>query len=270
VTETKPPTAVPLLSLNAISKSFGHKEVVSKMSLDVAAGERICIIGPSGSGKSTFLRCSNLLEDPTTGSIAFEGETVFSKGVSGQPDSQMSKSDRNAYRAKLSMVFQQFDLFPHLTALQNVAIGPRRVLGVPAKEADERASDLIASVGLGKFLDAYPRTLSGGQQQRIAIARALAMQPRVVLFDEPTSALDPEMVGEVLQLMRSLAEGGLTMVIVTHEMGFAREVADRVVVMDEGCEVESGPPEEVLVRSKHPRTRKFLDAVLNLPGSTAA
>jgi ABC-type polar amino acid transport system ATPase subunit len=268
--QTEAPADRPLLSMRGITKSFGHKEVVSDMTLDVQRGERICIIGPSGSGKSTFLRCCNLLEEPSSGSIAFDGQIVFSKRVPGQPDVHLSAARRNEYRAKLTMVFQQFDLFPHLTALENVAIGPRRVLGVPAKDANARAAELIASVGLGDFLDAHPRTLSGGQQQRIAIARALAMEPEVVLFDEPTSALDPEMVGEVLALMASLAERGLTMVIVTHEMGFAREVADRVVVMDAGCEVESGTPEDVLVRSKHPRTRKFLDAVLHLPGANAA
>ena len=231
--EPMPQTQTTLLSLRGISKSFGPKEVVSNMSLDVAKGERICVIGPSGSGKSTFLRCANLLEDPSTGSIAFEGEKVFAKNVPGEPDVHLSKVRRNAFRAKLTMVFQQFDLFPHLTALQNVAIGPRRVLGVPAREANERAADLIASVGLGKFLDAHPRTLSGGQQQRIAIARALAMDPQVVLFDEPTSALDPEMVGEVLQLMQNLAERGLTMVIVTHSERLAARL-DRTIRMRDG------------------------------------
>jgi len=262
--------AAPLLSMRGICKQFGQKQVVTDMTLDVMRGERICIIGPSGSGKSTFLRCANLLEEPSAGSIAFAGETIYAKNVPGVPNTHLSAARRNEFRAKLTMVFQQFDLFPHLTALENVALGPRRVLGVPTKEANERAADLIASVGLGDFLDAHPRTLSGGQQQRIAIARALAMDPEVVLFDEPTSALDPEMVGEVLNLMTSLAERGLTMVIVTHEMGFARQVADRVVVMDAGCEVESGSPEDVLVSSTHPRTRKFLDAVLHMPGSNAA
>ncbi|WP_449281709.1 amino acid ABC transporter ATP-binding protein [Leucobacter sp.] len=253
----------PMLSLKNISKTFGDKQVLKGVSLDVQRGERICIIGPSGSGKSTFLRCCDLLEEPTSGSIEFNGEKIFSRGLD-EPTVQLSAAQKNRARAKMTMVFQQFDLFPHLTALDNVAIGPQRVLGTPRAEAREKAAELIASVGLGDFLEAHPRTLSGGQQQRIAIARALAMEPELVLFDEPTSALDPEMVGEVLGLMTELAAGGLTMVTVTHEMGFARQVADRLVVMDEGAEVESGDPDAVLSNPQNPRTRKFLEAVVHL------
>jgi ABC-type polar amino acid transport system ATPase subunit len=251
----------PLLRLTEISKTYGSLDAVNGVSLAVTRGERICIVGPSGSGKSTFLRCCNLLETPSRGSIEFQDQVVFRRDEAGE-EQHLPKKDRQEFRSKLTMVFQQFDLFPHLTALENVTIGPQRVLGVSREEAREQARELIASVGLAKFADAYPRTLSGGQQQRIAIVRALAMKPEVVLFDEPTSALDPEMVGEVLGLMRSLAEGGLTMVIVTHEMAFAREVADRVVVMDGGVVLEQGAPADVFDHSSHPRSRKFFDAVL--------
>lgn len=259
-TETK---TAPILSLRNITKVFGHKQVLKSVSLDVQRGERICIIGPSGSGKSTFLRCCDLLEEPTSGSITFNGQKVFSRGLD-EPTIDLPAAQKNKCRSKMTMVFQQFDLFPHMTALDNVAIGPQRVLGISPKEAKERAADLIANVGLSEFLKAHPRTLSGGQQQRIAIARALAMEPDLVLFDEPTSALDPEMVGEVLGLMTDLASNGLTMVTVTHEMGFARQVADRLIVMDDGAEVESGDPREVLSNPKNLRTRKFLDAVVHL------
>jgi ABC-type polar amino acid transport system ATPase subunit len=253
-----------MLSMRHISKSFGDTQVLKDLNLDVQPGERICIIGPSGSGKSTFLRCCDLLEEPTTGSITFKGQKVFSRGLD-EPTVNISAAQKNKFRSKITMVFQQFDLFPHMTALDNVAIGPQRVLGVSPKEAKERATDLITSIGLGDFLKAHPRTLSGGQQQRIAVARALAMEPDLVLFDEPTSALDPEMVGEVLGLMIDLASNGLTMVTVTHEMGFAQQVADRLIVLDEGAEVESGDPKQVLSDPKSPRTRQFLDAVLHVP-----
>lgn len=259
------PTPTQLLRLEAITKVYpSGLKAVDGVGLDLLPGERICIVGPSGSGKSSFLRCCNLLETPTSGKIAFKGRTIFSREP-GEPIEQLAKKERYHFRSRLTMVFQQFDLFPHLTALENVAIGPRRVLGTSEKEAKEQARELIASVGLEKHADAYPRTLSGGQQQRIAIVRALAMNPEVVLFDEPTSALDPEMVGEVLGLMRRLAEDGLTMVIVTHEMGFAQEVADRMVVMDGGSVIESGKPEQVFNESINPRTRKFFDAVLQRP-----
>jgi polar amino acid transport system ATP-binding protein len=259
-------SAEPLLSMRGVSKTFGSKTVVNDISLDVRRGEKICIIGPSGSGKSTFLRCANLLEEPSQGVIKFNGETVFAKDHDPLPDVRLGAKARAKFRSGITMVFQQFDLFPHLTALENVSIGPQKVLGVSRTLANDRAKELIEKVGLGDFLDAYPRTLSGGQQQRIAIARSLAMKPDVVLFDEPTSALDPEMVGEVLSLMKALADDGLTMVIVTHEMGFAREVADRVMVMDAGCFVEIGTPREVLVAPSHERTKRFLEAVLGGPG----
>jgi ABC-type polar amino acid transport system ATPase subunit len=258
----------PLLRSRNISKTYGDLEAVKDVSLDVSPGERICIVGPSGSGKSSFLRCCNLLETPSGGTIEFKGNVVFSRDAATGQEQHLPKKQRYQFRSQLTMVFQQFDLFPHLTALENVSIAPQRVLGVSAKEAKGRARELIASVGLEKFAEAYPRTLSGGQQQRIAIVRALAMNPELVLFDEPTSALDPEMVGEVLGLMRRLAEQGLTMVIVTHEMGFAREVADRVVVMDAGSVIEEGTPDSVISHSTHPRTRKFFDAVLQHPGGT--
>jgi ABC-type polar amino acid transport system ATPase subunit len=258
------------LTTRAIRKTYAGHEAVKGIDLDVAPGERICIVGPSGSGKSTFLRCCNLLETPTAGRLEFNGQQVFhADGDRAKPD-RLPRKEELRFRAKITMVFQQFDLFPHLTALENVAIAPRRVLGVPAKQARDRARELIGSVGLAKFADAYPRTLSGGQQQRIAIVRALAMQPEVVLFDEPTSALDPEMVGEVLGLMRRLAGQGLTMVIVTHEMAFAREVADRVVVMDAGSVIESGEPAQVFDNATHPRTRRFFDAILQHPSGLAA
>ena len=260
----------PVLSAQGICKTYGDLEAVKGVDLDVALGERICIVGPSGSGKSTFLRCCNLLETPTAGALHFKGRPVFQRAHANAREYLPTKKEQQQLRSRLTMVFQQFDLFPHLTALENVAMAPRRVLGTPAKEARERARELIDSVGLARFEGAYPRTLSGGQQQRIAIVRALAMNPEVVLFDEPTSALDPEMVGEVLALMRRLAEQGLTMVIVTHEMGFAREVADRVVVMDDGSVIESGMPAQMFSHATHPRTRRFFDAVLQRPGSGTA
>jgi ABC-type polar amino acid transport system ATPase subunit len=259
-----------LLSLENICKTFEGHEAVKDVSLDVSKGEKICIIGPSGSGKSTFLRCVNLLETPSKGRISFNGAEVFDQSTDRKQVHKPTKHKQAAYRSRLSMVFQQFDLFPHLTAIENVAIGPQRVLGLSRKDAIDRAHKLISKVGLEKFAGAFPRTLSGGQQQRVAIARALAMEPEVILFDEPTSALDPEMVGEVLSLMKGLADEGMTMVIVTHEMGFAREVADRVVVMDAGSIVEQGTPDHIFRDSQHKRTRKFLEAVLHLPGASTA
>ena len=211
----------------------------------------VVVIGPSGSGKSTFLRCLNLLEVPTEGKIIFEGNDITDK-----------KNDINKLRQKMGMVFQQFNLFPHKTVLENITISPIKVKGINKEEANKKAMDLLKMVGLVDKAEAYPSSLSGGQKQRIAIARALAMEPDVMLFDEPTSALDPEMVGEVLGVMKDLAKGGMTMVIVTHEMGFAKEVGDRVLFMDGGVIVEQGTPEEIFNNPKNPRTIDFLSKVL--------
>jgi ABC-type polar amino acid transport system ATPase subunit len=247
------------LRLEDITKTFGNDQVLKGVSLTVNRGETICIVGPSGSGKSTLLRCCNLLETPTTGSLEFMGELVFARADGNEKS--LSSKETKGFRSKVTMVFQQFDLFPHLTALENIALAPRRVLGVPRKQAEDRARELLASVGLEKYAGAHPRTLSGGQQQRIAIVRALAMDPEMVLFDEPTSALDPEMVGEVLALIRKLASDGLTMAIVTHEMTFAREVADRMLVLDDGLVIEEGAPTQVFASSQV-RARRFFDAIL--------
>ena len=211
----------------------------------------VVVIGPSGSGKSTFLRCLNLLEVPTEGKIIFEGNDITDK-----------KNDINKLRQKMGMVFQQFNLFPHKTVLENITISPIKVKGINKEEANKKAMELLKMVGLVDKAEAYPSSLSGGQKQRIAIARALAMEPDVMLFDEPTSALDPEMVGEVLGVMKDLAKGGMTMVIVTHEMGFAKEVGDRVLFMDGGVIVEQGTPEEIFNNPKNPRTIDFLSKVL--------
>jgi ABC-type polar amino acid transport system ATPase subunit len=226
-------------------------EVLRAVDLTVAAGEVVCVIGPSGSGKSTLLRCLAHLERPDAGTIALDGEQV-----------DESRSGMRVLRGRLGMVFQQFNLFPHKSALENVALAPREVLGLSRAAANERARTLLAQVGLGDKASEYPARLSGGQQQRVAIARALAMEPEVMLFDEVTSALDPELVKEVLDVMRRLAEDGMTMVVVTHEMGFARGVADRVVFMDNGAIVEQGSPAQVLDDPQSPRTRRFLGLVL--------
>ncbi|WP_297514370.1 amino acid ABC transporter ATP-binding protein [uncultured Caulobacter sp.] len=239
-----------MISLKNISKSFGSTMVLKDVSFEVARGEVVCLIGPSGSGKSTILRCINGLERHDGGEIL----------IDGQP---LSPSTLRAVRGKVAMVFQRFNLFPHRTAAENVAEGPIHVLGQPREAALDRARALLADVGLGDRCDNYPAQLSGGQQQRVGIARALAMSPRAILFDEPTSALDPERVGEVLKVMRKLAEQGMTMVVVTHEIGFAREVADRVLFMDGGRIVESGPAKAVLANPTQARTREFLDRVLN-------
>ncbi len=252
------PRADALLSMRGIRKSFGHKEVLKGVDLDVKPGEKVVIIGPSGSGKSTLLRCCNLLEFPSAGEVDFNGQRLFGDG-----HHHLKQKTLGPFRASTAMVFQQFDLFPHLTTLENICLGPQRSLGVSSSEARERAQRLLQRIGLAEFADAHPRTLSGGQQQRVAIARALAMEPEVILFDEPTSALDPEMVGEVLSLMRDVAEQGMTMVIVTHEMAFAREVADRVVVMDDGMIVEEGAPSEIFSGAMQERTRRFLDAIIH-------
>ncbi|MCZ0735893.1 amino acid ABC transporter ATP-binding protein [Phreatobacter sp. AB_2022a] len=240
-----------MIELVDVRKSFGQNHVVRGFTARVEKGEVVCIIGPSGSGKSTILRCMNGLESYDAGTITVEGTTV----------DRRQRSIR-AIRQQVSMVFQRFNLFPHRTALENVIEGPIYVKGEDPQAAAARGMALLGRVGLGEKADAYPGALSGGQQQRVAIARALAMQPKAILFDEPTSALDPELVGEVLSVMRSLADEGLTMVVVTHEMGFAREVADRVIFIDGGVIVEQGPAEAVLGAPQEPRTQDFLRRVL--------
>lgn len=234
-----------------LTKSFGDKEVLKGINEEVKDGEVVVVIGPSGSGKSTFLRCLNLLESPTSGEVVFGDTTI------NQP-----KVDIDAIRTKMGMVFQSFNLFPHLTVLENITIGPREINKKTATEAEAIAMNLLESMGLADKATVYPKSLSGGQQQRIAIARALAMEPSMMLFDEPTSALDPEMVGEVLQVMKKLAHNGMTMIVVTHEMGFAREVGDRVIFMDDGVVVEKGTPEEIFDHPKNERTQNFLSKVL--------
>lgn len=241
-----------MITLHNIRKSFGKLEVIRGISNEVRKGEVVCIVGPSGSGKSTVLRCINGLETHDAGEIIVDGRTVDSRSRSIA-----------TIRKEVSMVFQRFHLFPHRTALENVMEGPIHVKGESPKLARERGRELLARVGLSAREDHYPSQLSGGQQQRVAIARALAMQPKAILFDEPTSALDPELVGEVLNVMRSLAEEGMTMIVVTHEIGFAREVADRVLFLDGGVIVEQGQAREVLTRPENPRTRDFLKRVLH-------
>ena len=241
-----------VIDVRQLYKSYDKNEVLKGIDVTIGKGEVVVVIGPSGSGKSTFLRCLNLLEQPTSGEINFEGVSITDR-----------KHNINATREKMGMVFQHFNLFPHKTVEQNITIAPIKVKKQSEQEAKQIAADLLKTVGLLEKKDAYPSQLSGGQKQRIAIARALAMQPHVMLFDEPTSALDPEMVGEVLDVMKRLAEGGMTMVIVTHEMGFAREVGDRIIFMDGGVIVEEGTPDEVFGQPKHPRTRDFLGKVLS-------
>lgn len=240
-----------MIHVNNLHKSFGKNDVLKGINEHINKGEVVVVIGPSGSGKSTFLRCLNLLEVPTEGEIIFEGNDITDK-----------KNDINKLRQKMGMVFQQFNLFPHKTVLDNITISPIKVKGINKEEANKKAMELLKMVGLVDKAEAYPSSLSGGQKQRIAIARALAMEPDVMLFDEPTSALDPEMVGEVLGVMKDLAKGGMTMVIVTHEMGFAKEVGDRVLFMDGGVIVEQGTPEEIFNNPKNPRTIDFLSKVL--------
>lgn len=240
-----------LISIKGLHKYFGKNEVLKGIDLDIKSGEVVVIIGPSGSGKSTFLRTMNLLETPTKGMITFEGVDITDK-----------KNDIFKMREKMGMVFQQFNLFPNMTVLENITLSPTKTKGISKAEAEAKAYDLLDKVGLRDKSDVYPASLSGGQQQRIAIARGLAMDPDVLLFDEPTSALDPEMVGEVLGVMQDLAKSGMTMAIVTHEMGFAREVSDRVIFMDGGVIVEQGTPEEVFEQTKEARTKDFLSKVL--------
>ncbi len=257
--------AQPIVQLERIWKSFGRLEVLTDVSLSVQKGEVVCIIGPSGAGKSTMLRCINHLEQIDDGTIHFEGKPVYRYKQNGKlvvdPDARIE-----AIRAQIGMVFQSFNLFPHLTVLGNVIEAPVHVLHEPATKARERAMAVLGKVGLVEKAQAYPHQLSGGQQQRVAIARALAMNPKVMLFDEATSALDPELVGEVLRVMRRLAREGMTMVVVTHEMDFARDVADRVVFMADGAIVEQGPPEVVFTAPRSPRTRQFLHSILNRNG----
>jgi polar amino acid transport system ATP-binding protein len=249
-----------MVKLEGICKRFGDLEVLKGVDLEVGKGEVVCILGPSGSGKSTFLRCVNLLEPPEEGEIFIEGQDICKGPGSG---TGAESWELNFVRQRVGIVFQQFNLFPHKTALQNVTLAQERVLGRSRQEARAKATELLERVGLGDKLNQYPETLSGGQQQRVAIARALAMDPHVMLFDEVTSALDPELVKEVLDTMRELAEEGMTMIVVTHEIGFAREVADRVVFMDGGVIVEEGPPAQVLENPEQERTKQFLGLVLD-------
>ena len=253
--------STPLLKAEGVHKRFGRLEVLRGVSLEVAAGEVLCLLGPSGSGKSTFLRCINHLEKIDAGRLWVDGELVGYR-QSGDRIYELRESEVARKRAEIGMVFQRFNLFPHMTALENVVEAPIRVKRTPRERALERGRELLARVGLEDKLGAYPAQLSGGQQQRVAIARALAMRPKLMLFDEPTSALDPELVGEVLDAMRRLAQDGMTMVVVTHEIGFAREVGDTVAFMDAGIVVESGDPREVLASPRHERTRAFLSKVL--------
>ena len=240
-----------MITVNNLQKSFGDLHVLRGVDQHITQGEKVCLIGPSGSGKTTFLRCLNLLEQPTGGTILFEGQDITDP-----------RCDINKIRQKMGMVFQQFNLFPHLTIMKNITLAPMKLKGMHKDEAEARAMELLRRVGLQDKALNYPRQLSGGQQQRIAIVRALAMNPDVMLFDEPTSALDPEMVGEVLDVMTQLAKEGMTMVVVTHEMGFARQVADHVIFMDGGYIVEQGKPEAVFDDPRQPRTQDFLRKVL--------
>ncbi|MCR4694060.1 MAG: amino acid ABC transporter ATP-binding protein [Pseudobutyrivibrio sp.] len=240
-----------LIQVKNLSKSFGKNEVLKDVSLDITKGEVIAIIGPSGCGKSTFIRCINQLEEPTGGQVFLDGNEISGKGV-----------DINEVRRKVGMVFQHFNLFPHLTIKENLTLAPVKTGLMSQSLADAKAEELLQRVGLADKIDAYPDNLSGGQKQRIAIARTLAMNPEVILFDEPTSALDPEMVGEVLSLMKELADDGMTMVVVTHEMGFAKEVADRVLFFEEKGILEQGTPEEIFDNPKSPRLKDFLSKVL--------
>lgn len=240
-----------MIEIRDLHKSYGELSILNGLNMTIEQGEVVVVIGPSGSGKSTFLRCLNLLETPTAGDILFEGLKINDK-----------KHDINATRTKMGMVFQSFNLFPHMSVMDNITLAPIKVKGKSKAQAEATAMELLKKVGLADKASAYPDQLSGGQKQRIAIARALAMEPHVMLFDEPTSALDPEMVGEVLEVMKSLARDGMTMVIVTHEMGFAREVGDRIVFMDGGHIVEQGPPQQMFAAPQHPRTQEFLGQVL--------
>lgn len=238
-----------MIEVKGLKKSFGELEVLKGITETIEDGEVVCVIGPSGSGKSTFLRCLNMLEEHTAGEVIVDGEVL-------------SEANVNQIRKEMGMVFQSFNLFPHMTVLKNITVAPVKVGGIPEKEAEAKAMELLSRVGLAEKANSYPAELSGGQKQRVAIARALAMNPRYMLFDEPTSALDPEMVGEVLEVMKSLAHSGMTLIIVTHEMGFASEVADRVLFMDGGYIVEQGKPSEIFANPQEERTKSFLSKVL--------
>jgi len=251
-----------LIRLEGVHKHFGQLHVLRGIDLEVHKGEVVVVIGPSGSGKSTLLRVINHLEPIDEGTIYIDGRPVYSYRIDGRPVRDPERVVR-AIRARVGMVSQRFNLFPHMTVLQNVAVGPVHVRKMPQTQAEQLAHDLLDRVGLSDKVGARPSQLSGGQQQRVAIARALSMEPEAMLFDEVTSALDPELVGEVLRVMRALAADGMTMVVVTHEMGFAREVADRIVMMDEGAIVEVGHPGEIFARPTETRTRAFLDAVIH-------
>jgi polar amino acid transport system ATP-binding protein len=240
-----------VICVEGLTKNFDDLQVLRGIDCSVKASEVVCVIGPSGSGKSTFLRCLNGLEEASSGRVLVHGISVHDK-----------HTDIDALRSEIGMVFQRFNLFPHKTVLENITLAPAKVRGVPEEEARTQARDLLIKVGLLDKIDAYPNQLSGGQQQRVAIARALAMQPAIMLFDEPTSALDPEMVGEVLSVMQTLAEEGMTMLVVSHEMGFARRVAHRVLFMDEGLMVEEGAPEELFDHPREERTQRFLNSIL--------
>ena len=241
----------PLIEIKDLTKSFDKVKALKNISTRIHSGEVVFIVGPSGPGKSTFLRCMNRLEEATEGQVIFEGVDIMDK-----------KTDIDRHRQKMGMVFQHFNLFPHLTIRENITLAPRKLKGISAAEADKRAMELLKRVGLPDKADTYPAMLSGGQKQRIAIARALAMDPDVMLFDEPTSALDPEMVGEVLEIMGELAKGGMTMVVVTHEMGFAKEVANRVLFMADGEVLEDAPPQEFFENPKNPRLKDFLSKII--------
>ena len=241
----------PLIQVKDLKKAFGANLVLNGVTVDIYRGDVVCVIGASGSGKSTFLRCLNRLEEPTGGQILFEGTDITSP-----------KANIDKHRQKMGMVFQQFNLFPHMTVLKNMTLGPIKLLKQPKAEAEKRALELLEKVGLADRANAYPSQLSGGQKQRVAIVRALAMNPEVMLFDEPTSALDPEMVGEVLDVMKDLARSGMTMVVVTHEMGFAREVGSRVLFFEDGKIGEDAPPEEFFNNPKSPRLKEFLSKVI--------
>ena len=240
-----------LIRVENLQKAFGQLKVLDGIDIDIYRGDVVVVVGPSGSGKSTFLRCLNKLEESTGGSIYFNGEDITDPGV-----------NINKHRQKMGMVFQQFNLFPHLTIMKNLTIGPMKLLGKTKEEAESQAQVLLDRVGLGDRANSYPNQLSGGQKQRVAIVRALCMDPQVMLFDEPTSALDPEMVGEVLEVMKELARDGMTMVVVTHEMGFAREVGNRIIFIDGGKIVEDGSPNEIFGNAKNARLREFLSKVL--------
>jgi glutamine transport system ATP-binding protein len=240
-----------MISVKNLHKSFGSLEVLKGIDAEVKEQEVVCVIGPSGSGKSTFLRCLNLLEEITSGEVIIDDENLTDSNV-----------NINSVRSRVGMVFQHFNLFPHMTVIDNVTLGPMKVKGISKARAVKEALPLLEKVGLSDKADDYPESLSGGQKQRVAIARSLAMQPKIMLFDEPTSALDPELVGDVLQVMKDLAKEGMTMVVVTHEMGFAREVGDRVIFMDEGTIMEEGDPEQIFENPQNPRTKEFLSKIL--------